>query len=202
MASKTRRASSSNNFKKVIGSKYPRVSNNHRNALASWASKIKSGNTKNLSFRNNIQPHLSNNITENNFNKLLDMNVNEDPIHVNVPNVPTNTVNANYPIDPLVSTPTVNANYPNVPNVVTPNVVTPNVVTPKVVTPKVVTPKVVTPNVVTPKVVNNTRTSYQKYMNEFGKNAVKTQQTKPKNKTKPRWFTPRRKSRKSRKSRR
>ena len=182
MASKTRRASSSNNFKKVIGSKYPRVSNNNRNALASWASKIKSGNTKNLSFRNNIQPHLSNNITENNFNKLLDMNVNEDPIHVNVPNVPTNTVNANYPIDPLVSTPTVNANYPNVPNVVTPNVVT---------------PKVVTPNVVTPKVVNNTRTSYQKYMKKFGTKAVKTQ----KNKRKP-WFSPRRKSRKSRKSRR
>jgi hypothetical protein len=88
---KTRKARSSNNFKKLIERNFKNVQPSNRNLLANYASRIRSGNSASISYMRNIKPHLKG-MSDNDFDDLLGQNAIEEvvlaanePEHVNLP---------------------------------------------------------------------------------------------------------------------
>jgi len=87
---KTRKARSSNNFKKLIERNFKNVLPANRNLLANYASRIRSGNSASISYMRNIKPHLKG-MSDNDFDDLLGQNAIEEvvlaanePEHVNL----------------------------------------------------------------------------------------------------------------------
>jgi|Laugrespbdmm15sn_2_1035079.scaffolds.fasta_scaffold39628_2 hypothetical protein len=103
---KTRKARSSNNFKKLIERNFKAVSASNRNLLANYASRIRSGNSASFSYMRNIKPHLKG-MSDNDFDELLGQNAMEEPVLVNEPahvNLPPNN-HHNDPVEEVVLAP-------------------------------------------------------------------------------------------------